>query len=62
VLVIENGHTRTLDEPPAADTTIDEFLSPIVDIIPAQLFADALARQRPAPPGFRYISKVITRL
>jgi glucosamine--fructose-6-phosphate aminotransferase (isomerizing) len=62
VLLVENGHTRGVGEPGAPAAAVDEFLSPILDVIPAQLFADALARQRGIAPEFRYISKVVTQL
>ena len=62
VLVVENGHTRRVsDVPPQADNE-DPYLAPLLDVIPAQLFAEALARHEQIPPGFRYISKVITKL
>ncbi len=38
------------------------FTAPLLDIIPAQLFAEVFARHRGIEPGFRFISKVITRL
>jgi hypothetical protein len=60
--LIEHGHTRGLDEPANHTSELDEFLAPILDIIPAQLFADALARVRGVEPAFRYIGKVVTRL
>jgi glucosamine--fructose-6-phosphate aminotransferase (isomerizing) len=62
VLIVEHGNTRSLDEPASSVAGIDEFLSPLLDVIPAQLFADALARRRGVGPGFRYIGKVVTRL
>ena len=62
VLLVEHGRTRGLDEPASAPPALDEFLTPILDIIPAQIFADALARARGIEPKFRYIGKVVTRL
>jgi glucosamine--fructose-6-phosphate aminotransferase (isomerizing) len=62
VLLVEHGRTRDLDEPAGAPSEFDEFLAPILDIIPAQLFADALARERGVEPKFRYIGKVVTKL
>ena len=62
VLLVERGRTRGLDEALGAPAELDEFLAPILDIIPAQLFADALARERGVEPKFRYIGKVVTRL
>lgn len=61
VLVVENG--RTWDVAEVADgPALDEFLSPMVDVIPAQMFAEALTRSAGITPGFRHISKVVTRL
>ncbi len=60
-LLVENGRTRGPDEP-AAPAIVDELLSPLLDIIPAQLFADALANRLGIAPEFRYISKVTTQL
>jgi glutamine---fructose-6-phosphate transaminase (isomerizing) len=62
VLIVEYGRTRSLDEAAAAVSGIDEFLAPLLDVIPAQIFADALARKLGVGPGFRYIGKVVTRL
>jgi glucosamine--fructose-6-phosphate aminotransferase (isomerizing) len=62
VLIVEHGRTRSLDEPPNHLIGIDEFLAPLLDVIPAQIFADALARSLGVEPGFRYIGKVVTRL
>ncbi len=62
VLLVENGRLRELDEPISGEPAVDEFLSPILDIIPIQLYADGLAKQRQIEPGFRYISKVVQRL
>ncbi len=59
VLVVENGRVRGLDEPSTAEAAPDEFLSPLLDVVPLQLFAAALARERLEKPGFRYISKVV---
>jgi fructoselysine-6-P-deglycase FrlB-like protein len=58
VLVVQNGETNRA---PAAQP-VDEFLSPILDMIPVQLFADEMATRLNVPPGFRYISKVVTQL
>jgi glucosamine--fructose-6-phosphate aminotransferase (isomerizing) len=62
VLLVEQGRTRSLDDPAGPPPDFDEFLAPILDIIPAQLFADALARERGVEPKFRYIGKVVKRL
>ena len=62
VLIVEHGRTRNPGEAPVAAFGIDEFLAPLLDVIPAQIFADALARKLGVGPGFRYIGKVVTRL
>lgn len=62
VLIVEHGHTRALSDPKSPARPFDEFLSPMLDVLPAQLFADALARRRGVGPGFRYIGKVVTQL
>jgi fructoselysine-6-P-deglycase FrlB-like protein len=62
VLLIENGVLRGLDEPAPGAALGDEFLSPLVDMLPVQLFSEALARERQIPTGFRYIRKVVTDL
>jgi glucosamine--fructose-6-phosphate aminotransferase (isomerizing) len=62
VLLVEQGRARGVAEPPQAVASLDEFLKPILDVIPAQIFADALARQAGVEPHFRYISKVTTQL
>jgi glucosamine--fructose-6-phosphate aminotransferase (isomerizing) len=62
VLLVDHGRTRGLDEPAGTPPEFDEYLAPILDIIPAQLFADALACERGIEPKFRYIGKVVTRL
>jgi glucosamine--fructose-6-phosphate aminotransferase (isomerizing) len=62
VLLVENGCLQELDEPISGEPAVDEFLSPILDIIPIQLYADGLAKERQIEPGFRYISKVVQRL
>jgi glutamine---fructose-6-phosphate transaminase (isomerizing) len=62
VLIVEHGRTRSLDEASDAAFGIDEFLAPLLDVIPAQIFADALAHKLGVGPGFRYIGKVVTRL
>jgi glutamine---fructose-6-phosphate transaminase (isomerizing) len=58
VLLVENGETY----PSTPNRSADEFLSPLLDIIPVQLFADEIAIRLNVTSGFRYISKVVTRL
>jgi glucosamine--fructose-6-phosphate aminotransferase (isomerizing) len=63
VLVAENGYVRAPYERPGANGLRPaESLSPLTDVIPAQLFVEALARQRGVSPGFRHIDKVATTL
>jgi len=60
VLLVENGLLRAAGEASSTFTT-DEFLSPLLDILPVQLFTEALARAR-GWDGFRHIDKVVTGL
>jgi glutamine---fructose-6-phosphate transaminase (isomerizing) len=62
VLVVENGESRPVDERRSVDLNMDEFLSPFVDLIPVQLFADTLAIHLGITPGFRHLQKVITKI
>lgn len=62
VLLVENGLTRRAQDASVLQNPVDEFLSPMLDVIPAQLFAEALARHRGITTGFRYISKVVSRI
>ena len=57
VLVVEHGQARAPAEAPVAGEPVDEFLAPILDVIPAQIFADALARSRGIAAEFRYLGK-----
>lgn len=63
VLLVYNGLLLDPGEalPPQA-VEVDEFLASILDIVPVQLYADALAKARSIPPGFRHISKVVQKL
>ncbi|HEX2998925.1 MAG TPA: SIS domain-containing protein [Armatimonadota bacterium] len=40
---------------------IDEFLAPLLDILPFQLYAQRIAELRSIKPGFRYIRKVVQK-
>ncbi len=62
VLIVSNGETFELSASLERNVAWDEFLSPLLDVIPAQLFVEALARELGITPGFRYISKVATKL
>lgn len=62
VLMVENGVMQPLQEKSEPVGGVDEFLSPILDIIPVQFFAEALQRALGLEPRFRYISKVVRRL
>jgi len=61
VLVVAQGETYTAANVPRADGE-EQWLSPLLDVIPAQLFVHALAAASGVPPGFRRISKVTTQL
>lgn len=60
--LIENGTLYHTGQPAHNNSCRHELLSPILDIIPIQLFAEVLARKRFDPTGFRYIGKVVTNL
>ena len=62
VLLVVNGCLKSLDDPSQAPEDLDEFLSPLLDILPIQLFADHLANALNLPPGFRYISKIVRQV
>ncbi|RPJ49731.1 MAG: SIS domain-containing protein [Chloroflexi bacterium] len=66
VLCIENGRVQKPGENPVPSETnssgVDEFLSPILDIIPVQIFTEYLAYELGLTPGFNYISKVVRSL
>ena len=62
VLLVENGRLVFPEEESQVGPALDEFLSPLLDIIPIQLYAESMARARGIQPGFRHISKVVTRL
>ena len=62
VLLVELGHARRPAEPTPGEQAVLLDLSPILDIVPVQIFVEALARARGQAPGFRYIEKVVTQL
>lgn len=49
-------------QPQKTDRDFDEMLSPLLDILPTQLFSEAMARHLGITPGFRHIHKVVQRL
>jgi glutamine---fructose-6-phosphate transaminase (isomerizing) len=57
VLSVVNG---TISDGSAGQS--DDFLAPLLDVIPAQLFAEYMARHFNIEPGFRYIQKVVRQL
>jgi glucosamine--fructose-6-phosphate aminotransferase (isomerizing) len=61
-LLVENGCLRGLEDCPPPSAPLDEFLSPVVDILPVQLYTEALARVRLDEVGFRYIGKVVSKI
>jgi glucosamine--fructose-6-phosphate aminotransferase (isomerizing) len=62
VRVVEAGWTHPSDGPRPTRPRVDEALAPLLDIVPVQLFVEALARQRGVAPGFRHIRKVVDQL
>ncbi|RPI31436.1 MAG: SIS domain-containing protein [Chloroflexota bacterium] len=61
VMLVSNGAAFEPGEVPPG-IGIDEFLSPLLDIIPVQLFVDEMAARLGVAPGFRHIQKVVTKL
>jgi glucosamine--fructose-6-phosphate aminotransferase (isomerizing) len=47
---------------PAEPVGFDAALAPLVDVVPVQLFVEALARERGLPGEFRRISKVVRQV
>lgn len=62
VVLVEAGKTRLVSDTREDREMVDEFLTPILDVIPAQLFTDALAQYIGVDTTFRHITKVVTRL
>ena len=60
VLVVEAGHPRLPAEPAPAVDPVDPGLATILNVVPVQIIAEALARRRWPAPGFRHIHKVVT--
>ncbi len=60
-LVVAGGQLLDADAP-TAEAEMDDFLLPLLDLIPAQLFVDGLAEHLGVDSTFRHIGKVVTRL
>ena len=60
VVRVECGQTIGVDEP--GEPTFNAELTPLVDVVPVQLFVEALARTRGLPGEFRRISKVVVQV
>ena len=62
LITVENGWTIGMENGPGPLEPVDEFLSPLLDVLPIQLFSEAMAVQRGIQPGFRHISKIVRQL
>ena len=62
VLMVEHGHARLPTELGPADHLAEPNLALLLDVVPIQLFVEALARARGLAPGFRHIAKVVDHL
>lgn len=62
VLIVENGIAGSASKPPKNVPQVDEYLASILNVIPAQLFTQAIASQSQVTTAFRYITKVTTNL
>jgi glucosamine--fructose-6-phosphate aminotransferase (isomerizing) len=62
VRVVVHGWSGTPEATRPNPPPVDECLAPLLDIVPVQLFVEALARHRGVLPGFRHISKIIDRM
>jgi glutamine---fructose-6-phosphate transaminase (isomerizing) len=62
VLLVEQGRTRRLAEPALDGHPLDGALSAILDSLPVQIFAEALAREKGLETGFRHIEKIVTHI
>jgi glutamine---fructose-6-phosphate transaminase (isomerizing) len=61
-LLVEYGQARSVGDPTAATAGFEAALAPLVDVVPVQLFVEALARERGLPGAFRRIAKVVKEL
>ncbi|HVN52973.1 MAG TPA: SIS domain-containing protein [Anaerolineaceae bacterium] len=62
VHIIQQGSVFRLPGGTQPEEPVDEFLSPILDILPIQLLAQRLADDRGIQPGFRFIRKVVRKI
>ena len=62
VLTATEGNTSHAAWQQSVKRKFDEMLGSLLDVIPTQLFAEALAHHLGIAPGFRYIDNVVTRL
>ena len=62
VRIVQQGFTSSLDGEIDPGEPVDEFLSPVLDILPIQLLTQHLAENRGIEPGFRYIRKVVRKI
>jgi glucosamine--fructose-6-phosphate aminotransferase (isomerizing) len=62
VISISEGKIIAGDHDSPVVREFDEMLGVFLDVIPGQLFAEAMARHLGVAPGFRHISKVVRRL
>jgi glucosamine--fructose-6-phosphate aminotransferase (isomerizing) len=62
VALVAGGQVFSPGEPVPEPAETDEYLAPLLDIIPVQLYADALAKNLGIQPGFRRIAKVVRKL
>jgi glucosamine--fructose-6-phosphate aminotransferase (isomerizing) len=60
VVLVEQGRTRRAADAMNGLEPLDDLLAPILDLLPLQIFVEALARERGVEPGFRHIEKVVT--
>jgi glucosamine--fructose-6-phosphate aminotransferase (isomerizing) len=60
VVMVERGRTRGPGENGLEGGAVEDALSPILDLLPIQIFVEALARERGMGPGFRHIEKIVT--
>lgn len=62
VMHVVEGQSRSGRQPSEATRTLDEFLSPFLDVVPAQIFAETYATRLRVDTTFRHIHKVIVTL